>query len=333
VPYVLVVSPQPSVLVLGAGFVGAAVARSLVRRGCQVKVLTRSEPTHRTAEVLVGATVAVGDAGEMTTLVSALGGVDRIVYALGSASPAESDLDPASDVAVVIPPLVRMLELLRLRSGLRTFLSSGGAVYGEQREHPIPESVEPRPISSYGIIKLTCEKYLTMYSDSYGIPCQVLRIANVYGPGQHVSRGQGVVARLAHSALTGAPMPLYSGGKSVRDYVYIDDVADAVADLVCVAHTPQVINIGTGIGHSLDEVVEQVRIASGKELNLLPLESRTFDVHSNVLDPTLLSGLVPFAPRNLAEGVAATWADLQSTAPSELAPPTAPRAPGLSASH
>lgn len=315
-------------LVLGAGFIGAAAARSLVDRGCQVDVLTRTEPNRRARAMLDGTNLTIGDASETTTLVSALSRVDCVLYALGSASPAESDLDPASDVAVVIPPLVRMLELLRLRTGVRTtFLSSGGAVYGEQSEEPIPEHVEPRPISSYGIIKLTCEKYLAMYADTFDIPCQVLRIGNVYGPGQHVSRGQGVVARLARSALTGELMPLYSGGKSVRDYIYIDDVADAVAELVCLADTPRVINIGTGVGHTLDEVVEQVAVTSGREPALLPLEARTFDVESNVLDPGLLRGLVPFTPRSLADGVAATWEHLRALAPAELEMPTAPRTP------
>lgn len=318
-------------LVLGAGFIGAAVARSLLERRCDVAVLTRSEPGRRARTMLDGAKITVGDASEITTLVGALAGIDHIVYALGSASPAESDLDPASDVAVVIPPLVRLLEQLRSRAGVRTtFLSSGGAVYGEQADLPIREAAEPRPISSYGIIKLTCEKYLAMYADRFDIPCHVLRIGNVYGPGQHVNRGQGVVARLVRSALTGELMPLYSGGKSVRDYIYIDDVADAVADLVCLPDIPRVINIGTGIGHTLDDVVEQVTATSGREPAMLCLEARTFDVESNVLDAGLLSSLVSFAPRSLADGVAATWDNLRTLAPAELELPAAPRAPGLS---
>jgi UDP-glucose 4-epimerase len=321
---------RPSVLVLGAGFIGAAVGRALVERGCEVTVLTRTEPTSRAHTLLDGAKVRIGDASDVATLVPELAGIDQIVYALGSASPAESDLDPASDVAIVIPPLVRLLEQLRSRTGIRTtFLSSGGAVYGEQPDQPITESAEPRPISSYGIIKLTCEKYLAMYADAFEVPCQVLRIGNVYGPGQHVNRGQGVVARLARSALTGELMPLYSGGKSVRDYIYIDDVAAAVADLVCLPDTPRVINIGTGTGHTLEEVVEQVAVTSGREPALLSLDARTFDVESNVLDASLLSSLIPFQPRSLADGVAATWDDLRRRPPAELELPTPPRAPGL----
>ena len=255
------------------------------------------------------------------------------MYALGSASPAESDMDPASDVAVVIPPLVRMLELLRLRTGVRTtFLSSGGAVYGEQRELAIPENVEPRPVSSYGIIKLTCEKYLAMYSERYDIPARYC--------GSRTSTGR--ASTRPRPGCRGAVDPQRDDGRAhaalqrrhVRARLRVCGRRRGRSRRVGLpAHTPELINIGTGVGHSLDEVVEQVTLASGRAPNVRPLESRTFDVRSNVLDTGLLRSLVEFSPRSLADGVAATWADLQRGAPFALDPPTAARAPGLSDSR
>ncbi len=319
----------PSVLVLGAGFIGSAVAGALVQRDCLPIVFTRSDPAEQRRSQLAGASVVVGDTADMGTLAAALNGVDQVVYAIGSSSPIESDLDPAADVAIVVPPLVRLLELLRLRPGVRlTFLSSGGAVYGEAIP-PVDETARPRPISSYGIIKVTCEQYIHMYADAHGVPAQILRIGNAYGPGQPVSRGQGVVARLVRSAVTGELMPLYGGLDSVRDYIYIDDVAGAIADLARIDSHERVLNIGTGIGHPLHEVLSLACEVTGRDIPTRNLGARSFDVSANILDVSRLTKLVPFAPLDLRTGLTRVWADANASPEAMTLPENPPHAPGM----
>lgn len=121
---------QRRILVLGAGFLGAAITRTLIDDGYSVSVLTRSTPGAFTAQQLQGARVVVGDVGDVGDWRVASGlipGNDHVVYAVGGSSPADSDLDPASDAATVLAPLVRVLELLRQRPHAAiTYLSSGG---------------------------------------------------------------------------------------------------------------------------------------------------------------------------------------------------------------
>jgi UDP-glucose 4-epimerase len=318
-------APSPTVLVLGAGFIGGAVAGALLERGCPVRVITRSELDDGLRARLSGANVFIGDAREMGSLAAALNGVDHVVYALGSSSPVESDLDPANDVELIVPPLIRLLELLRLRSHVGiTFLSSGGTVYGDKLTQPIAESEGARPISSYGIIKLTCENYVSMYADSHEIPAQILRIGNAYGPGQRPVRGQGLVAQLMLSATTGEPPPLFGSPEAVRDYVYIDDIARAVADLVCTPAVPRVVNIGSGRGYSVRQVVELVEEVTGRELTVRPQPSRACDVRANVLDITRLRATVPFEPLELRAGIERTW---KATLDGDLPEPRPPRFP------
>lgn len=319
---------QKRVLVLGAGFVGSAVTRALLDRACEVLVVTRSQPAKRTIERMDGAEIHIGDATDMGTLAPALAETDEVVYALGASSPVESDMAPADDISLVVPPLIRLLELLRLRPAIRiTFLSSGGTIYGNQNELPIPESAHPQPISSYGIIKLTCEHYIQMYADYYRVNARILRVANAYGPDQPLSRGQGVVARLIHSALTDEVIPIFGLTDAVRDYVYIADVADAVAQLVTRPDGPRLVNVGTGQGHSLAQLLDITRRTTGSRIPIRSLDARSFDVAANVLDISRLRNATDVEPRDLITGLEETWNWATKLDPTNLPTFTPPKSP------
>lgn len=296
------------VLVLGAGFIGAHATRHLVEDGYRVDVVTRSEPRADVAHLLSGARVAIGDLSSMQALASLVAEVDHIVYAVGSSSPVESDLDPAGDVALVIPPVVRLLELLRLRPevGL-TYLSSGGAVYGNVGVELADESTLPDPISSYGILKLTAENFLRTYSRLYGVPVQILRVSNAYGPGQPWVKGQGILPRLINCALTGSRFSIYGDGSNVRDYVYIEDVAAAITSMVSSRHPLALFNVGSGVGHSVIDLVQMVEMVSGRSIDIEYFPQRPFDVGTIVLDISRLRSHMEIEPLSLDEGVRRTW--------------------------
>jgi UDP-glucose 4-epimerase len=255
--------------------------------------------------------VVLGNAADADILRTLVSDTDHVVYALGSSSPAESELDPAGDVTLVLPPLIRLLEVLRQKPDTSLlFLSSGGAVYGNSSERYLTEDVAPAPISSYGILKVTSEDYVQMYARRFGIDIKILRVANAYGPGQSWSGSQGVVAHLMRSALTGESIVLYGPSDCVRDFIYIDDVAHVVVDLVNRRNTSPVINIGSGVGHSIQDVRRMIEQVSGKEIRAQELPARRFDVRRNVLDCELLHSLTDFHPIDLEDGVIRTWEGL-----------------------
>lgn len=297
------------VLVLGAGFLGSNIARRLVEDGFEVTVAGRSQPRPELSQLVVGATVLVQDLTTMSAVEGLIDTVDHVVYALGSSSPAESVIDPARDISLVLPPVVRLLDLLRRRPMVGiTFVSSGGAVYGNIGGYRADESVPPQPISSYGILKLTAERYVTMYSNLYGIPATILRVSNVYGPGQPWSKGQGVVATLMHCAMSGSTFTVFGAGDNVRDYVFVDDVARAVSDLVATGRGHVVLNAGSGVGHSITDVLKLVEDVSGRVIAVEHRAARSFDVDSIVLDISRISERIQYAPTDLYEGLTLTWA-------------------------
>jgi UDP-glucose 4-epimerase len=293
------------VLVLGAGFIGSAIARELVTRGHEVTALSRSARGLQSAD---GVNLVLGDASEMATLTSFVAETDHVVYALGSSSPAESELDPASDVSAVLQPIIRLLELLRFRPTVTlTFISSGGAVYGNADGAQLAETVTPSPISSYGLLKLTCEKYIQMYAERFGLPARILRVSNAYGPGQSWSGGQGVIAHLMRSAYTGDSVPLYGPEEIVRDFIYIDDIAVVAASLIQRSDGPLIVNVASGIGHSIHDLLTTIEAVSGAHINTQLHRVRSFDVRRNVLDCHVLKSLLPFEPTALPTGLALTW--------------------------
>jgi len=300
--------PPKSVLVLGGtGFIGRAIVRNFLDTDACVRAVARSSRTEASLGLSPSPSLELieGDAADPVVLEAVLEGIDRVVYAVGQSLPRESNQHPAHDVVAALPPLLALLEALRHAEGVAlTYLSSGGTVYGNPAALPVAESAPCEPITGYGITKLAAEKYIGMYARLHGIESTILRVSNAYGPGQVPGRSQGVVASLMDCIVRGDVASLY--GDSIRDYVYVDDLASAVVQLSRM-QTPLVVNLGSGVGHTLGEVVRAVESAAGSRLRREQLPAREFDVREIVLDVSRLGSLIPWSPRSLEAGVLETW--------------------------
>jgi UDP-glucose 4-epimerase len=305
--------PPGRVLVLGGtGFIGSEIARAFLGDGRSVIVLARSRPTAPLRGDLSGAEVVWGDAGNPELLAELLDRVDHVVYAVGSMLPRESNANPAEDVRATLPGLITLLEQLRSRPWVAlTQLSSGGTVYGNPARLPVSEADSCDPITSYGIVKLAAEKYIGMYATLYGVPARILRIGNAYGTRQPSGRSQGIVASVLTAALDKSPIRVFGDGRMMRDYVHVGDVARAA---VALAHRPdgaRIVNLGSGVGHTILDVIDIVSQVTGARPMVEHVPDRGFDVRSIILDVDVLRGLVKWEPVTLVEGIERTWHDLQ----------------------
>lgn len=284
---------------------------ALIDRGHSVVAVTRSQPRPDRERLLEGARVVVSEHW-LEVLPNLLADADDLMYCVGSANPTESEVDPARDISAVLPPLVRVLELIRLHPSTRiTFLSSGGTVYGDNPSLPLSEQAVTQPISSYGILKLACENYIHMYAQLHDVDARILRVSNPYGPTQDSSGGQGLIARLFRNAVRGEAVVLFGGGKAVRDYLHVDDLAAAMAGSLAVDQLPRVLNIGSGVGHSSREVVDLVAEATGASFEIRLDPPRGYDVYANVLDVSVAKGALGYRTRDLEQGLRDTWTALQ----------------------
>lgn len=173
--------------------------------------------------------------------------------------------DPAYDADVNILGTLNILQNC-IRYGVKKvlFASTGGAVYGEQEIFPCNEKHPLRPVSPYGVTKLTVEKYLYFYGLEYGLKYVILRYANVYGPRQNPSGEAGVVAVFS-SKLVAGEQPIINGdGKQTRDYVYVGDVVRA--NLKALQHEKDdFFNIGTSIETDVNRIFDLLnRLTGGK---------------------------------------------------------------------
>lgn len=294
-------------LVIGAGFLGMHLIRHIVDEKLPLRVLTRSPVEVAERELIGNADVRVHDATVQGTVADALGDIDHVFWCAGGLMPADSNLDPATDAALALPPLLRTLEELRARPGVGlTFLSSGGTVYGNPTSLPVQESHPTDPLSSYGIMKLASEKYALMYAELYGIPVQILRCSNVYGELQPPDRGQGLIATALRHITDGEPIIVFGDGLNIRDYVYADDVADVMLRLATADEVPSVLNVGSNEGVTILDLVALIEDVTGRRATIEHQPDRGLDVRKIVLDTTALRHTVRWNPRPLRAGLERT---------------------------
>ena len=293
-------------LVVGAGFLGAHIVEAFVRTGVPVRVLTRRPLDGARGDRVAGARLILGDANDGLLIGRALAGVGTVVFSAGGLRPAESELDPLGDLRITIPPLLTVLDALREQPGpALVYLSSGGTIYGEPDLVPVPESAPLRPTGSYDTLKVTAERYLELYRRRLGVRSVALRCANAYGEDQPSHRSQGVVASVVDAALSGRALPVYGDGRATRDYVHVSDVAEAVvgvARLLEQAEVPPALNVGSGIGTSIHELIAVVEEVVGP-VRVEDHPARLCDVARVVLDIAALRRVMRFDPIELREGI------------------------------
>ena len=183
--------------------------------------------------------------------------------------------------------------------------SSGGTVYGPPAMPPYRESMDTAPVNEYGAAKLGMERQLAQS----GIESVALRVANAYGPGQHPAPGQGVLAHWMEAVLSGGEVHLYGDPVSTRDYVYVDDIASAVLAAHMADAPPAIVNIGTGMGTTLDRLLESLDFAvAPARFDTVRHPPRSTDTDHSTLDNALAREALGWAPAvSLDEGVARMW--------------------------
>lgn len=280
---------QQRCLVLGGcGFIGSNLVEKLLAEGYRVRVFDL--PTaNRTnlASVEKEISFCAGDFLNQADVDGALQDVDFVFHLVGTTLPANSNGRPVFDVESNVIGTIRLLES-SVRHGIKrvVFSSSGGTVYGEPQKIPIPEDHPTHPLCSYGITKLAIEKYLRLFHHLHGLDYTILRIANPYGRYQKLTADQGAVGVFLARICEGKTITIWGDGSVRRDYIYVEDVANAFVRALTQESAYRVFNIGTGVGISLRDLLDKMERITGIKPKVEYAPARPVDVSVNVLDAT-----------------------------------------------
>lgn len=289
--------------IIGGGLIATAGALNLEKLGYNVAVVTRAPPP------LGGDSIAwsYGDVGSPAAS-HAVAEAESVIYAAGTLGPATQLESVHTAISDEILPVLKLAEDAAA-SGAKTFvfISSGGTVYGPDAPLPTPETARTAPINIYGTIKALTEQALLAVGRQYGLSIVILRVSNPYGPGQTGTRRMGFVAAAIKAALTGEPIVIWGDGNTTRDFIFIEDVGEALALAAGYRGESVILNIGSGEERSLRDVCELVSDSSHRPLEVAFDRGRAFDVPRSCLDISRAAEVLGWRPRvGLEEGITRT---------------------------
>ena len=244
----------------GAGFIGSHLVDRLLDAGDEVTViddLSTGALANLEPGLERGATLVRGDIRDRKLVADLMAaGPERIFHLAAQMDVRVSVADPIFDGDVNVLGTVNLLEAARDTGARLVFSSTGGAIYGEGegRELPFVEEADLRPDSPYGQSKLSAEGYLALYRRLYGLDTLALRLGNVYGPRQNPHGEAGVIAMFCGRLVEGQSVTVFGDGAQTRDYIYVDDVVDAMVTAAA-SDRSGALNVGTGRESSVLDLV------------------------------------------------------------------------------
>jgi UDP-glucose 4-epimerase len=296
----------------GAGFIGSHVAEELVRRGQSVSVLDdfSSGKDANLAHLAGKVELRKGSICDFETITDACRGADYVIHLAARTSVPRSVAEPVETNRVNIDGTLNVLLAARDAKVKRIVFAASSSAYGETPTLPKVETMEPAPISPYGVTKLVGELYARVCGRVYGLENVSLRYFNVFGPRQDpTSQYSGVLSRFITALLNAQQPVVFGDGEQSRDFTYVANVVDATLR-ACEAQgaSGKVFNVGTGERFTLNETLRLLGKISGKNSQAKYDPPRTGDILHSQADISLARKVLGYQPGvGFEEGLKRTW--------------------------
>jgi len=297
----------------GAGFIGSNIVDELVRRNHDVVVLDdlSAGKESNLASVRNKIDLRIGSVTDLAHVQSAVKGVDYLLHLAARTSVPRSVKDPLETNSVNIDGTLNVLIAARDAKVRRFVYAASSSAYGETPTLPKTESMQPEPISPYGVTKYVGEIYAQVFGRTYGLENASVRFFNVFGPRQDpTSQYSGVLSRFMLAVIQNERPVIYGDGEQSRDFTYIDNIVDETLR-ACDAKdaSGKVFNGGTGARITLNEVLKLLEPITGKKVEARYDPPRAGDIRDSQADITLARKVLGYQPIvNFEEGLRRTWA-------------------------
>jgi UDP-glucose 4-epimerase len=304
---------KPLFLVLGAtGFIGSHITREFLRAGKNMRGFSRSWDSSQWYQYLGSGEIDIheGSVLDKGSLRDALQGVDVVLDFTSFSFPSTSPKSLQTELNATLQAMETILSAM-VDTGVRNIVypSSGGTIYGDTSHRPALESDPVKPLSSYGVGKLLCEEMIRFYSRVHGIKYQILRISNAYGS-SHLRRiSQGVIDVFLERVLMKEPILVWGSTEIIRDYLFIDDLVEAVNSLINLGFEQSlVVNVGSGEAVSLIDIIQVIKQVTGYKVEWIVDPNRFYGLIYNALDISLLYKLTQWQPKySIEKGITEAW--------------------------
>ena len=289
----------------GAGFIGSNIIRWLDKEKFRVVVI---EPKGAYLGRLDGMDVDLLEGSlcniELVKEVIEQQDLQIVVHLVSTLIPGSTYEDCKKEYKDVIFPSIELMELCAQKGIRFVYFSSGGTVYGNRNDVlPFTETDAMNPISYYGWSKQMMENSIQFMHRTVGLDYLVVRPSNPYGHGQNLYGKQGLVAVAMGKLLRNEEIEVWGDGSAVRDYIYVDDLARIFVKLIEEDVHNTTLNIGSGRGYSVNDVLAFLKIVTGRELKIVYQNPRPVDVSSMVLDTSRLKGLISYEVTPFMDGI------------------------------
>jgi UDP-glucose 4-epimerase len=273
----------------GAGFIGSHIAEDLLKHNMKVSIFDKQNASTKNIDGFIDKIEFLeGDFNNLVDINRTIKNKDYVIHLVSSTLPASSNLNPLYDVESNLVSSLNLFEsCVKNHVKKVIFISSGGTVYGNPEKLPINEKHPTNPMSSYGIIKLSIEKYLSLYKNLKSLDYKILRFSNPFGERQNPLLTQGLIAHLLHRIKHKKPVEIWGNGRTVRDYFYIKDGAKAIYKSIFDRSKNNIYNISSNKGLSVNQILDKFRRILDLDFKVNYTPSRKFDVKTNILDNRL----------------------------------------------
>ncbi len=303
----------------GCGFIGTRLINTLMKKfaGSSIRVLDNlsvgsredlssvcrfvetdmKKSSQQSRQFTGGVQLVAGDIMDDDTCMRCCEGTDIIVHLAANTGVAPSVDNPKADMEANVIGTFNMLEAARRNRVSRFIFASSGAPIGET-EPPIHEEKAPRPVSPYGASKLAGEGYCSAYYRTYGVKTVSLRFGNIYGPGS--KHKNSVVAKFIKNALSGKALEVYGDGGQTRDFIYIDDMIEAILLSAKSDMGGEVFQIATYKETTVNEIAACIKSLfheeTGRNVSVIHGDARLGDVRRNYSDISKARNILGFRP-------------------------------------
>ncbi|MCE3226590.1 MAG: NAD-dependent epimerase/dehydratase [Bacteroidetes bacterium] len=239
--------------------------------------------------------------------------VDTVYYLASETIPASSWDTPMIEIEKNLVPFINFLEIIsKLKVKKIAFVSSAGTVYGTTNGK-VPEDFNKAPFSPYGITKLAMENFLNYYRVKYNLQFDVYRVSNVYGEGQNIGKGLGIINTFLEKIIKESSVKVFGDGQTIRNYIYVKDVAELLSLTIRTPDTSDVYNVSSNSTLSINELIKIMKEVVAEDFKVNHEGGRQSDNSYIDLDNTkILKNFSDFRFIEIKQGITKTYAALKS---------------------